>query len=75
MCVCVHTPLLEENYSFKGNKKTKKKKGEVGKLFKGIGNKLPCVAAICTELFSCFFFFFKFWACEAFQPAWFHKEK
>lgn len=37
MCarVCFHTLVSEENYSFKG-----KEKGEMGKLFKGIGNKL-----------------------------------
>lgn len=63
MCVC----LPEEDYSFKG----KQKKGEMGKLFKGIGNKLTMC---CSYLYRTFISFL-FWACEAFQLDWFQNEK
>lgn len=43
-CARSHTLVSEENYSFKG-----KEKGEMGKLFKGIGNKLYHVLQLSVQ--------------------------
>lgn len=49
MRVCVHTPLSEENYSFKGEQK---RTGD----FKGIGNKLSMCCSYLYRFFLLFFF-------------------